>query len=68
VPAFGLNRSDYSFIPGGFFSGVNLIYPDFPEHKEDTPYLWQQSEYIVSSVGPFIFSVLALENLSKNKQ
>ncbi|MDZ7725298.1 MAG: glycoside hydrolase family 9 protein [candidate division KSB1 bacterium] len=63
IPAFGVNRSDYSYTPGGLYSGVNLIFPDFPELKPDHPYLWQQSEYIVFGATPFIFSVLALETL-----
>lgn len=62
IPAFGMNRSDYSYTPGGLYSGVNLIRPDFPELKSDHPYLWQQSEYIVFGATPFIFAVLAVDH------
>jgi len=63
IPAFGMNRSDYSYTPGGLFSGINQIRPDFPELKSDHPYLWQQSEYIVFGATPFIFAVNAVDHL-----
>jgi len=63
IPAFGLNRSDFSFINGGVFSGTNLSLPDFPELKSDHPFLWQQSEYIVFGATPFVFCVLAADEL-----
>ncbi|MBD3290110.1 glycoside hydrolase [candidate division KSB1 bacterium] len=66
IPAFGMNRSDYSYIPGGLYSGVNLNRPDFPELKSDHPYLWQQSEYIVFGATPFIFAVLAVDHILNN--
>jgi len=61
LPAFGMNRSDYSYIPGGVFSGVNMIEPDFPELLEDHPYIWQQSEYIIHGATPFVFTILAAD-------
>ena len=61
IPAFGLNRMDYSYIPGGVYSGTALISPDFPELKDDHPFLWQQSEYIVFGATPYIFCVLAAD-------
>lgn len=45
IPAFGVNRADESFIPGGIASGTALIRPDLPELLENWPYLWQQTEY-----------------------
>jgi len=63
IPAFGINRSDYSYIPGGVYSGTGFLLPDFPELKDDHPYLWQQSEYIVFGATPFIFCVLAADRL-----
>ena len=41
LTAYGYNRADYSYIPGGVVSGTALIRPDFPELK-DFPFLWQQ--------------------------
>ncbi len=57
--AYGLNRADWSYIPGGVISGTANIKPDFPELK-DWPYLWQQTEYMVSGAATdFAFLVLA---------
>jgi endoglucanase len=63
IPAFGVNRADYGHIPGGIYSGVEIIDPDFPEMKDDHPYLWQQSEYIVFGATPYAFCVLAADRL-----
>jgi endoglucanase len=63
IPAFGMNRSDYSYILGGVFSGVNMVEPDFPELMEEHPFIWQQSEYIIHGATPFIFTILAADKL-----
>ena len=44
--AYGINRDDWSYIPGGVGSGTALIRPDFPELKI-WPYFWQQTEYVM---------------------
>ncbi|HOD46236.1 MAG TPA: glycoside hydrolase family 9 protein [Opitutaceae bacterium] len=44
--AYGFNRADRSYLPGGSVSGTALIQPDFPELLE-WPYLWQQTEYVL---------------------
>jgi hypothetical protein len=63
--AYGYNRSDWSYIPGGVVSGTALIRPDFPELKE-FPYLWQQTEYVLGGGATnFVFLVLAAEQLMK---
>jgi len=59
-----LNRSNWSYIPGGVISGTALIRPDYPELL-DFPYLWQQVEYCLG--GPsshFMFLVLATKYLN----
>ncbi len=65
IPAFGINRHHFSYIIGGVFSGPAKILPDFVELKDDTPYIWQQSEYIISGAGPYIFCVLAADAFLK---
>lgn len=61
--AYGYNRADYSYIPGGVVSGTALIRPDYPELKE-FPYLWQQTEYVLGGgATDFMFLVLAADNL-----
>ena len=56
--AYGFNRDDWSYIPGGIASGTALIYPDLPELKT-WPYLWQQTEYVLGG-GTTDFMILAL--------
>jgi endoglucanase len=61
--AYGYNRADWSYIPGGVVSGTALIRPDFPELK-DFPYLWQQAEYVLGGGSSnFMFLVLAADQL-----
>jgi hypothetical protein len=65
VEAYGVNRADRSFIPGGVASGTGIIRPDFPELKE-WPYFWQQTEYVMGGGAThFMFLVLAADNLKK---
>ena len=61
--AYGVNRADWSFIPGGVASGTALIRPDYPELLE-WPFLWQQTEYVMGGGGTnFMFLVLAADHL-----
>ncbi|HSO88876.1 MAG TPA: glycoside hydrolase family 9 protein [Draconibacterium sp.] len=65
LQAYGVNRADRSFIPGGVVSGTGIIRPDFPELKE-WPYFWQQTEYVMGGGAEhFMFLVLAADNLLK---
>ena len=59
--AYGVNRAEWSYIPGGMISGPALIRPDFPELKEPWPYLWQQTEYVMPGAANYIFCVLAAD-------
>ena len=57
--AYGMNRADWSYIPGGVVSGTALIRPDFPELLE-FPFLWQQTEYVMGGGSShYMFLVLA---------
>jgi hypothetical protein len=63
--AYGANRADRSFIPGGSVSGTGIIRPDFPELKE-WPYFWQQTEYVMGGGATnFMFLVLAAKEVLK---
>jgi hypothetical protein len=65
IPGYGLNRADWSYIPGGVVSGTALIRPDFPELLE-FPYLWQQVEYVLGGGSShYMFLVLAAQDISK---
>ena len=60
---YGLNRADWSYIPGGVVSGTALIRPDFPELLV-FPYLWQQVEYVLGGGSShYMFLALAAQQL-----
>ena len=61
--AYGNNRADYSFIAGGIVPGILIIRPDFPENKEDWPFLWGENEYVISTGAGHIFLVNAVNEL-----
>jgi hypothetical protein len=64
---YGLNRADWSYIPGGVVSGTALIRPDFPELLE-FPFLWQQVEYVLGGGSShYMFLVLAARQLLADK-
>lgn len=64
--AYGLNRADWSYIPGGVVSGTALIRPDFPELLT-FPFLWQQTEYVLGGGSSnYMFLVLAVQKLLKD--
>jgi hypothetical protein len=63
--AYGVNRGDGSYVPGGVASGTALIRPDFPELL-DWPFLWQQGEYCLGRpTSDYVFLVLAVEHVLK---
>jgi len=63
--AYGNNRADYSFIPGGVIPGALIVKPDFPELKHDWPFLWFENEYVVDTVTSFIVEANAADRLAK---
>ena len=65
---YGLNRADWSYIPGGVVSGTALIRPDFPELLT-FPYLWQQTEYVLGGGSShYMFLVLAAKQLLEGEE
>lgn len=61
--AYGVNRADWSFIPGGSVSGTALIRPDLPELKV-WPFFWQQTEYVMGGGATnFMFLAMAADQL-----
>lgn len=61
--AYGSNRADFSFIAGGIVPGVLIVKPDFPENKEDWPFLWGENEYVVNVGASYVFLVSAVNDL-----
>ena len=65
--AYGANRADWSYIPGGVVSGTAIIRPDLPELKK-WPYFWQQTEYVMGGgATDFMFMVLAADHILNNR-
>jgi hypothetical protein len=65
--AYGNNRADYSFIAGGIVPGVLILKPDFPENKDDWPFIWGENEYVVNLGASHIFLVHAVMDLLKGR-
>jgi len=65
--AYGNNRADYTFIPGGMIPGVVIIQPDFPELKETWPFLWYENEYVVDAATAFILAAGAAHALTQTQ-
>lgn len=64
--AYGNNRADYTFIPGGMIPGVVIIKPDFPELKSDWPFLWYENEYVVDAGSAFILAASAADSITSD--
>lgn len=65
--AYGVNRDEWSYIPGGIISGTALIRPDYPELLK-WPYLWQQTEYVLGGgTSDYIFLIQAADHLLNSK-
>jgi len=61
--AYGVNRDEWSYIPGGVASGTALIRPDLPELKV-WPYFWQQTEYVMGGgETDFMLLIMAADRL-----
>jgi endoglucanase len=61
--AYGFNRADWSYVPGGVVSGTNLVRPDLPELKT-WPFFWQQGEYVLGGGATnYMFLALAADKL-----
>jgi endoglucanase len=66
--AYGTNRADWSYIPGGVVSGTNLVRPDLPELKV-WPFFWQQGEYVLGGGATnYMFLALAADKLYGGKK
>jgi hypothetical protein len=60
---YGNNRADFSFIAGGVVPGLLILKPDFPENKEDWPFLWGENECVIDICAAYIFLSGAVNEL-----
>lgn len=65
--AYGMNRADFTSIPGGVVPGVLILKPDYPENHEDWPFFWGENEYVIDEAASYIFLVKAAEELLDEK-
>ncbi len=61
--AYGINRADWTYQPGGVVSGPALILPNYPELLDPFPWLWMQKEYVMGGAATYLFTVLAVDQL-----
>lgn len=61
--AYGNNRADHSFIPGGIVPGIRLLKPDFPENRDDYQFHWSENEYVIPLAPDYIYLVHAVNRL-----
>lgn len=66
--AYGNNRADYTFIAGGVVPGVLILKPDFPENKEDWPFLWGENEYVIDVCAEYIFLANIVGDLGRESR
>ncbi len=63
---YGNNRADFRFIAGGVVPGILILKPDFPENKEDWPFLWGENECVIDTGSAYIFLAEAAKKLLEN--
>jgi endoglucanase len=66
--AYGNNRADFTTIAGGIVPGIMILKPDFPENKDDWPFLWGENEVTIGGSADYIFLANAVNELVKKDQ
>jgi endoglucanase len=64
---YGNNRADFCFIAGGIVPGILILKPDFPENKEDWPFLWGENEVTVGGCADYILLSTAVNHMVNGK-
>jgi hypothetical protein len=63
LQAYGNNRADNTFIPGGMIPGYIVIKPDFPECITGFGFLWFEDEYTVDAAATWVLEANAADAL-----
>lgn len=66
--AYGNNRADQSYIPGGAIPGYGIIQSDFPECMEDFGFLWFTHEYVITASSHWILAANAADARVRYRQ
>jgi hypothetical protein len=61
LKAYGNNRADNTFIPGGVIPGYIIIKPDFPECIDDFGFLWFEDEYVIDVASKWVLAANAAD-------
>jgi endoglucanase len=65
LQAYGNNRYDNTFIPGGMVPGYVVIKPDFPECITHFGFLWYEDEYTVDAAATWVLEANAANAIVK---
>jgi len=65
LQAYGNNRADNAFIPGGVIPGYIVIKPDFPECIDDFGFLWFENEYVIDVAANWVLAANAADAIVK---
>jgi endoglucanase len=65
LKAYGNNRADNTFIPGGVIPGYIIIKPDFAECIDDFGFLWFEDEYVIDVASRWVLAANAADALVK---
>ena len=65
LKAYGNNRADGTFIPGGEIPGYIIIKPDFLECIDDFGLLWFEDENTISATAKWVLAASAADALVK---
>jgi endoglucanase len=68
MKAYGNNRADNTFIPGGVIPGYIIIKPDFPECIDDFGFLWFEDEYVINVASDWILAANAADAIVKEAE
>lgn len=68
LQAYGNNRADNTFIPGGMIPGYIVIKPDFPECITDFGFLWFEDEYTVDAAATWVLEANAADAIVKEAE
>ncbi len=63
LKAYGNNRADNTFIPGGVIPGYIIIKPNFPECIDDFGFLWFEDEYVIDVASRWVLAANAANAL-----
>jgi endoglucanase len=67
LQAYGNNRADNTFVPGGMIPGYVVIKPDFPECITNFGFLWFEDEYTVDAAATWVLEANAADAIVRHK-